>query len=205
MSDLFDDTVAGQIAETLAEEIVRGKRRPGERLRQELIAESFGASHVPVREAFLRLQAKGLAVALPRRGVRVASIDYKQAKEVALIRANLEGMALEFAFPNHTKRTWSEAEKATESGEQAANIYDWQAANRAFHRVILAPCRMPKLMKMIDDLHMDGARFLFSAQEKEWKPNPDKDHRSILAALRKGDLDAAVRRLKRHVGTIKPI
>ena len=68
-----DDTIASRISRVLADRIIRGELAPDARLRQDHIAEEFGTSHVPVREAFRRLEAQGLAINLPRRGVRVAS------------------------------------------------------------------------------------------------------------------------------------
>ena len=64
-----DTTVAGRITRALAERIISGEFEPGMKLRQDHFAEEFGASHVPVREAFRRLEAQGLAVSEPRRGV----------------------------------------------------------------------------------------------------------------------------------------
>ena len=81
--DSLKDTVASRISRALAERIIHGELVPGARLAQDHIAEEFGASHVPVREAFRRLEAQGLVISLPRRGVRVASFDLKQVREVA--------------------------------------------------------------------------------------------------------------------------
>ena len=65
------ETKAAQIARALADRIISGTLEPGARLRQDHVAEEFGASHVPVREAFRLLEAQGLAKNEPRRGVRV--------------------------------------------------------------------------------------------------------------------------------------
>ncbi|MEZ0003460.1 DNA-binding transcriptional MocR family regulator [Sinorhizobium fredii] len=99
MKKEHDDTLASRISRALAERIISGALSPGERLRQDHVAEEFGASHVPVREAFRRLEAQGLAVSEPRRGVRVASFDLKEVREVAEMRAALEVLALP---PCHT-------------------------------------------------------------------------------------------------------
>jgi DNA-binding FadR family transcriptional regulator len=83
MSKQTEDTLAVRISRTLADRIIAGEIEPGARLRQDHIAEEFGASHVPVREAFRRLESQGLAVSEPRRGVRVAAFDLSEVKEVA--------------------------------------------------------------------------------------------------------------------------
>ncbi|HVY15161.1 MAG TPA: GntR family transcriptional regulator [Rhodopila sp.] len=193
------DTLAARISRTLAERIIAGTIEAGARLRQDHIAEEFGASHVPVREAFRRLEAQGLVVSEPRRGVRVAGFSGDEIKEVAEMRAALEVLALRNAAPHLTKAILDRAEEATKAGDRAGDVEAWETANRDFHRLILAPCGMPRLLKAIDDLHAASARFLFAGWRAEWDAPTDRDHRAILAGLRAGDLEAAASVLSRHV------
>lgn len=194
-----EETLAVRISRALAERIIAGKIAPGSRLRQDHIAEEFGASHVPVREAFRRLEAQGLAVSEPRRGVRVAAFDLAEVKEVAEMRAALEVLALRHATPHLTPAILEAAEEATKAGDNSRDIRSWEEANRRFHRLIVEPCGMPRLLAAIDDLHAASARFLFSAWQSDWEARTDHDHRAILAALRKGDVETACSTLARHV------
>ncbi len=194
-----DDTIASRISRVLADRIIRGELAPDARLRQDHIAEEFGTSHVPVREAFRRLEAQGLAVNLPRRGVRVASFDLKEVREVAEMRAALEGLALRHAAQHLTPAILDAAEEATREGDAASDVYAWEEANRRFHRLILAPSGMARLLAAIDDLHAASARFLFSAWQSGWEKRTDHDHRAILAALRQGKVDEAATILQKHV------
>lgn len=199
MANIQDDTLASRISRVLAERIISGALSPGARLRQDHVAEEFGASHVPVREAFRRLEAQGLAVSEPRRGVRVASFDLGEVREVAEMRAALEVLALRHAVQNLTPAVLDRAEAATAAADGASDVRSWEEANRAFHRLILEPCAMPRLLASIDDLHAASARFLFSAWRSSWQPRTDHDHRAILAALRGGNGDEAAAILGRHV------
>jgi DNA-binding GntR family transcriptional regulator len=207
MSQAKDDTIAVRISKVLAERIIAGTLEPGARLRQDHIAEEFGASHVPVREAFRLLEAQGLAISEPRRGVRVAAFDLAQVKEVAEMRAALEALALRHAAPHLTSAILDEAESANRAAERSRDVRSWEEANRAFHRTILAPCGMPRLLATIDDLHAASARFLFAAWRTEWEARTDQDHLAILAALRQGQTEIAVATLGRHVQWIgqKPV
>ncbi|CAA0100161.1 putative D-xylose utilization operon transcriptional repressor [Starkeya nomas] len=202
MSARSEETLAARISRTLAERIIAGQIEPGARLRQDHIAEEFGASHVPVREAFRRLEAQGLAVSEPRRGVRVASFELAEVKEVAQMRAALEVLALRHAAPNLTAAILDAAEDATHAGDASRDVRSWEEANRRFHRLILEPCGMPRLLAAIDDLHAASARFLFAAWRSDWEARTDHDHRAILAYLRKGDIESACATLARHVGWI---
>ncbi len=86
-NDTPGETIAARISRILADRIIAGEIEPGIKLRQDHIAEEFETSHVPVREAFRRLEAQGLVVSEPRRGVRVASFDISEIREVAEMRA----------------------------------------------------------------------------------------------------------------------
>ncbi|XQZ34419.1 GntR family transcriptional regulator [Paracoccus yeei] len=62
MKNPLRETLATKIAQSLADRIITGVIRPNTPLRQDHIAAEFGASHVPVREAFRQLEAQGLAI-----------------------------------------------------------------------------------------------------------------------------------------------
>jgi DNA-binding GntR family transcriptional regulator len=207
MAKSTDDTIAVRISKVLADRIISGAIEPGARLRQDHIAEEFQTSHVPVREAFRRLEAQGLAISEPRRGVRVASFDLGEVKEVAEMRAALEVLALRHAAPHLTSAILDLAEEATKAGDKSRDVRSWEEANRIFHRLILAPCGMPRLLATIDDLHAASARFLFAAWRSEWETRTDQDHRAILSALRQGNTESAAATLGRHVQWIgqKPV
>ncbi|SIS63423.1 GntR family transcriptional regulator [Phaeovulum vinaykumarii] len=190
---------AARINRELARRIVTGQIAAGERLRQDRIAEEFSTSHVPVREAFRRLESQGLVESEPRRGVRVAAFGFYEIREVAQMRGSLEVLALRNAAPHLTVAILDEAEEATRAGDRAGDVYGWEEENRRFHRTILTPCGMPRLLQSIDDLHVASARFLFSGWSAEWETPTDRDHRAILLALRAGNIDLAASLLSRHV------
>ena len=199
MTNYDDETIAGRISRILADRIVAGALLPGSKLKQDHIAEEFGSSHVPVREALRRLEAQGLAISEPRRGVRVASFDLAQVQEVARMRAALEVLALRNAVPHLTPAILDQAERATLDGDAAMDVVAWEEANRRFHRLILTPCRMPRLLAVIDDLHAASARFLFAWWSSSWVTPKDKDHRTMVALLRAQKLEQAATLLDRHV------
>jgi DNA-binding GntR family transcriptional regulator len=201
--DKKEDTLAVRISRVLADRIIAGDIEPGARLRQDHIAEEFGASHVPVREAFRRLEAQGLAVSEPRRGVRVATFDLSEVAEVAEMRASLEVLALHHAAPHLAAAVLDEAEAASRTGDEARDVRTWEAANRRFHRLILEPCGMPRLLATIDDLHAASARFLFANWRSDWEAHTDHDHRAILAALRREQVEEACTILARHARWIR--
>lgn len=195
-----DGTLAGTIARALAERIISGEIAPGTRLRQDRVAAEFGASHVPVREAFRRLEARGLVQSEPRRGVRVPPLEPETVIEVTEMRAALEALALRHAFDRIGPADLALARAAIEAGDASSDIQVWEAANRSFHRAIICPCGMKRLLASIDDLHRASARILFATwRDLDWQPRSDSEHRACLIAIEGGDRAKAIKLLESHI------
>ena len=204
MSETENATTAGRIAESLGERIISGALQPDAPLRQDHIAREFHSSHVPVREAFRQLEAQHLVVAVPRRGVRVAPLDANSVREIAEMRAALEVVALRNAAPKLTPAHLARLELALIEGDDAKTIQDFEAANRAFHHALVAPCAMPRLLASLDGLQLANSRLVFAtAHSAGWQPRSNQDHRLILQALRTRNVDQACNLLARHIQTIE--
>ena len=197
-------TTAGRIAGEIGARIISGVLLPDAPLRQDHVAREFHSSHVPVREAFRQLEAQHLVVAVPRRGVRVAPLDTKSVKEIAEMRAALEVVALRNAATKFTSAHLARIELALIEGDNAETIQDFEMANRAFHRALVAPCAMPRLLASLDGLQLANSRLVFAmARNAGWRPRPNQDHRSILQALRARNIEQACSLLARHIQTIE--
>lgn len=195
-------SLAARIASDLAQRIVTGVLVPGAPVRQDHVAAEFGASHVPVREAFRTLEAQGLLVSEPRRGVRVAPLEPEHVLEITAMRAALEALALRQGFARLAPADLDEAEAALVEAEASGDLLVWQHANERFHRAITAPCRMQRLLATIDDLQRTGARFLFATwRDLAWQPRSDAEHRRILAHLAAGRVAEAAQALEAHILT----
>jgi len=199
-------STAEHIALALRDRIVCGEIAADSALRQDQVAQEFDSSHVPVREAFQRLQAQGLVVMLPRRGVRVAPLDLASIRETVEIRTALEGLALRSAATQMTEQDIAVLEAAQLQCNGADSLEAWDAANREFHRALVAPCRMPRLLQMLDHLQLANSRVVFAAgRTKGWRPRSNHDHQLIIDALKAGDADRATSLLNRHIGTMERV
>ena len=199
-----NSTVAARITEAIAEQIIAGTLKPDAPLRQDHVAREFRSSHVPVREAFRQLEAQHLVVALPRRGVRVAPLDATAIREISEMRAALEVVALRHAVPKMSQAHLAKIEMALIEGDNAETLQEFEAANRAFHRALVAPCGMPRLLASLDGLQRANSRLVFAmARSAGWRPRSNQDHRLILQALRARDIEQASSLLARHIQTIE--
>lgn len=196
-------TIADRIYLELSERIVTGQLPAGEKLRQDHIARQFETSHVPVREALLRLEAHGLAYSQPRRGTRVSALDPAEIREVIEMRVALEVLALTHAFARLSDTDTTAADAARIACDEATDMASWERLNRQFHRTILSPCGMPRLLAAIDDLHIASARHLFANWKHQWRPRADKDHAAIVQAMMRRDAAAGCEILRRHLRRVR--
>lgn len=201
MQDDTDPTLAERIVTVLAAEIEDGQLLPGTRLLQNEIAARFSASHVPVREAFRRLEAMGLALSLPRRGVRVAGVDAAQHYEALEMRAALESLALRHAHTRYAPGYMSKLIEADQACSAARADTEWDQANRTFHRLLIGPCPMPGLLAEIGRLQSILRRGVahLGGRQRLALPREDRDHKVILAALRDGNSERAATHLAQHI------
>ena len=158
---------------------------------------------MPVREALLRLEAHGLAHSIPRRGTRVTALNPDEIREVIEMRVSLEILALTQAITNQTQDDLDAIEAARVACDDAEDIMSWENLNRQFHRVILTPCAMPRLLATIDDLHIASARHLFANWKHRWTRRTDKDHAAIIQAMSRRDATAACEILRRHLRRVQ--
>ena len=187
------------IADEIGRRIIRGELIAGERLRQDYVAAEFGVSHVPVREAMLKLVARGLVVSQHNKGVQVAPLDPMANRELKLMRLALEPLTLLHSAPHLTPAQVREADELRRACDRAPNIYDWEEVNRAFHMKIYEACDMPRLLETVENMQNLAARYILIHYRTRWRPRVDNDHHGIIAALHRKDARAASAILERHL------
>lgn len=193
-------TTPDLIADALREGILRGTIPPGQPLRQEELAERFGVSRLPVRDALLRLEAQGLVEVFPNRGAFVVTLSSDEVREIYELRILLEGDVIERAVPRMTADDWRRIDAAHEASKQSASGPDWADGDWQFHRALYLPAGRPRQLAMIDTLRGTVARYwnAYSAlptRTAEWLG----DHEAILEACRSRAAAAARRRLGDHL------
>jgi DNA-binding GntR family transcriptional regulator len=144
------------IAEILREAILNCELKPGERLHQNELASRFDISSTPVREALRQLEAEGVLIYNPHKGVHVAEIKREYIREVYLIRGALEGLATEQAVFNinheeHILKLRS-LHSSIETFVTDNQIEKMRKANYEFHMLIYQAAKMPLLIQMIQRL-----------------------------------------------------
>jgi DNA-binding GntR family transcriptional regulator len=146
-------TSGPQVLSELRRVIASGQVPPGSPIPLDDVAAFFGVSLIPVREALKTLLGEGLLEHQPRLGYTVTALSQAELDELYIVRGALEAAALEAAAHQSTPADHARA-KAVHDGLAAAvaaqDAAGFQRASREFHEALLSPCRMPRLLHMLE-------------------------------------------------------
>ena len=168
------------------------------RLDERQLSRALGVSRTPLREALSRLAAEGALVLVPRVGFSVAPLSAAELREIYPIRALLDPEALRLAGLPPRERLQSLAalneEIRAARGERAIALDD------RWHLELLSGCPNRVLLDLIEQFMRRTRRYeLALLRERRNVGNAAEEHRKILAALRRRDLDGACAALKRNM------
>ncbi|MEQ5844135.1 hypothetical protein BWP39_27945 [Paraburkholderia acidicola] len=188
------------LCERLRERILRGELPPGTQLRQDRIAEEFGTSHIPVREAFIQLEARGFVTIVPNRGAFVSSMTRDEAEELQAMRVALELLALDSALDAFTAADAATARAVLDQDARATDVDQWSKDNWAFHRAIYTPSDKRHLMEALESLWQKADRYLRLVwQLAAYQDTSFAEHTRILEAMEAKDRRLAKRLTKEHI------
>ena len=183
----------------LLKRIRTGRVRPGDRLREEEIAETLGVSRTPVREALQHLQARHLVETAPGRGIVVVELNTRQVMELHEMREVLEGAAARFAAQHAMPAEIAMMRDFIDEFEAAGGDSQRLAkANNSLHRTIYEAARNRYMLEALNTL--DDALSLtqdtnFSLPER----CVSREHRAIVTAIEERDADAAEMASRMHI------
>lgn len=207
------------IAEKIRSKILSGSFPAGERLKQERLAEEFGVSRTPIREALSRLEAQGLVTQQQRRSAVVCAPSSRDIAEVYRIRAELEGLAASLAARWITDSALARLRASHE--KFLARIKESPATSRArtagrgarraallkldvdFHGAIVAASNNRNLERLITELRSGTVEAAVSAAASSIDASrlelQARQHQAILDALETRDADAARAAMSGHI------
>jgi len=188
------------ILAALRADISSGKLAPGAVLRQAELAEQFGTSRIPVREALNSLQAEGLVQIEPNRGAYVTTLGADELHELFDLRVLLETDVLRRAVPLHTERTLRRLESVQHELDGETEPLEWLRLDRAFHDGLYAPSGRPRSLQMVASLRASVERFYLAQLGPEARrPGWNDEHQRLIALVRAGDADGACAMLAGHL------
>jgi DNA-binding GntR family transcriptional regulator len=196
-------TLPERVADWIRTEIVEGRLGPGERIRQEAVAQQLHTSRMPVREALKRLHDEGLVTHVSHVGARVAALDLAELDEIYLIRERLEPLALAESIPHLGARDHERLRAYVEEMESCADPADpsrWVTVDRLFHLRTYSAAPMPRMLEIIDGLwnRTQQYRRAYTRLAARFEI-AHMEHRLLLEAIAGRDPEAAAALSRVHI------
>lgn len=194
------DQARSIIEESLREAILDGRLPCGTALRQQELADLFGVSRMPVREALRQLEAQSLLNVVQHKGAVVAPLITNNAVETYALRSVLESFALRLSIPLLDDNDLALAAQYIEQLETETDHAEIGKLNRLFHMSLYHKAPNSKLLDLIERELNEEERFLrFHLSSMGLGKLSQDDHRALLDAARAKDIDKAVILLERHL------
>ena len=198
-----------RVAEGLRKDILEGRLKPGDWLRQERLAQEHGVSQMPVREALKLLASEGLVEHVPYRGARVVHFTIEDVEDLYECRAFIEGLAARSAATHISDAQVAELERLHGRMAQLVgpeSLIEYRELNRRFHELIFTASRRSYLVRTLAQLWAAFPSMLWSNFAQTVRATPAgrdesdvEEHAAIVAALRGRDGAAAEQAIRRHI------
>ena len=196
-------TVAAAVADSLRQRILNGDLSPGVQLRQDALAEQFGISRIPVREALLQLEASNLVKIMPHRGAVVTGVSLEELEDIFQLRVQLEPQLLLLSAPHLTRadiealRDVAIAYSDTLATGEAPR---WGELNRRFHLDLLRHAQRPRSLSVLSGLLQDCDRpTRLQLSTAEDRARAREEHGRILDLCEAQKIEEAAAALYAHV------
>lgn len=202
-------TLSDVVFQRLRDAIIDRRLAPGQWLRQEALAQEYGLSQMPVREALRRLVAEGLAERIPYRGVRVFEFTPEDIADMFTVRLVLEGLAVRYAA---TAISRQEIETLKENLQRGAGLTEQaqmpirRELNTQFHLSICRASGHRYLIRQVESLWSGfPSVMLYEGMRRQEELSParlareNKEHWAILSALEARDAETAEAETRRHI------
>ena len=187
-----------QVKEMLLERILSGEFKPGQRLVETHIAQEFGVSQAPVREALRDLELLRFVDSAPFRGSWVRQISREEILQIYPVRAALEEVAAR-AAAERLNGDVAELEREMQAMRAATDLHEQVAHDVRFHELIIEASGNLPLMAAWRSLQVAAATAITALATSMDREEVALRHEPIIAALRNRDADAAALAIRVHL------
>ncbi|WP_419897888.1 GntR family transcriptional regulator [Roseomonas sp. USHLN139] len=204
MTTLKHRTVSAALLEEIRRRVLDGRYPAGSQLRQDMLAEEFGVSRIPVREALFQLEAEGFVRISPHKGATVAALSIAELEEAFELRALLEPRLLRHSAPQLTEADYAGIETVLADYSRALDARDtarWGELNTVLHLALYAKSGKPRTAALVASLLQECDRYtrLQLSTEPAGLQRADAEHRELVRLCRAGQWREAGLLLKAHV------
>lgn len=203
--DLSEQVVRRSLAdlarERIMQDIIQLRLHPGEIVQLKDLAQAYGMSRTPVREALAQMQHSGLISAIPYKGYRIRPLDKHDIEDVIFMRNLLEPAAAERAAVEITEDELVELEALRPPRTDTIDL-EFDRYSERFHTLIGEASRSRRLAEMISSVYRDLARLQYAGLSHSVPREIIKAHNKIIETIRLRDPHAAREAMQQHVRVV---
>lgn len=195
-------SLRGRVFHKLREDILNGKYKENEELKEMTIGKELGVSRTPVREAFRQLELEGLIQIIPNKGAYVTGITPKDVHDIYMIRSSLEGMCARLATENISNELLEELEENVYLASfHAAKGHMEQMAelDNRFHNILYEACGSKMLQNLLQDFHQYVIRIRKKTLSTNRGMTSNEEHMAIMEAIKEKNSAEAERLANQHI------
>lgn len=203
MDEHKDYSLSGRVFQKLREDILKGKYKENDELREITIGKELGVSRTPVREALRQLELEGLVNIIPNKGTYVTGISAKDVEDIYQIRMLLEGLCARWATERITEESLAKLEEIillSEFHSKKESTEHVVQLDGQFHEVLYGACNSRILEHVLTDFHkyVQLAR-AYSVSSEERAAKSIAEHKGILDAIKARDAKLAEKLAGEHM------
>lgn len=197
--------LAEEIVGRLREAIVNGQLQPGERLREDELAETLGVSRGPIREALVELEREGLVVGSRNRSKSVARLSREDAQEIYTLRLAIERLAIQLAArnarPEHLTEMQAIINEMASFASQGVTEQEAAKLDVSFHDVIYRAAQHKRVYQVWKDIRPQIYIFLLSRNvaNTDFLSDAARSHQALLNVIQQRDAAQAVTAIEQHL------
>lgn len=206
MEEYQDHSLGSRVFQRIRDDILKGKYKEHDELRENTIGKELGVSRTPVREALRQLELEGLVSIIPNKGAYVTGISSKDVSDIYMIRSMLEGLCARWATENITDEQLDELDEIIllsefhmkkEGGGSADQVAELDGK---FHAILYEASNSKILSHVLTGFHkyVQLAR-RSSVVSEERARKSIREHKQILRAIRDKDADLAEQLANEHI------
>lgn len=188
-------SLRGRVFNKLREDILSGKYKENDELREIAIGEELGVSRTPVREAFRQLELEGLIQIIPNKGAYVTGITMDDVKDIYMIRSKLEGLCAAWACEHITDEQLEEMEEniyLAKYHAEKGHFEQMTEMDNRFHELMYESCNSKMLQHLLSDFHQYVLRVrkkTLATMERSLASN--LEHQKIMEAIKERNAQKA--------------
>jgi DNA-binding GntR family transcriptional regulator len=196
--------------ERLLASITRGEIAYGTLLSEKAVAETFGTSKTPIREAFFQLQSLGLVEIRPQKGCFVPYPTIEQVRELCELRIELECYALRLSMERDSRTLVQTISKTLGQMEDMRDGYQYETYHQLdqdFHKSLFVACGNALLGEVYGAINprIQALRANFSSPNEKYFDISKSEHIAIVSAILRDDVTGAMRTISDHISRVRDI